>query len=126
MRTALAVLIGLLVLAPAAGAKEDVRAHLESTLPKAAKAGTTITVKWRLYTRDGGAFDAGELFVRLQGRGAVTREYGNGRHGRYSARIKVPRGGIRGIRFGLMGYRTYPGGASEPAPVYFFLDNDPF
>ena len=25
-----------------------------------------------------------------------------------------------------MGYRTYPGGEMEPAPVYFPLDNDPF
>jgi len=126
MRIALAVMAALLVLAPGASAKENVRAHLERTLPEAAKPGTTITVEWRLYTRDGEAFDAGELFVRLQGRGAATRKDGTGANGRYRARIKVPRGGIRGIRFGLMGYRMYPGGESEPAPVYFPLDNDPY
>ncbi|MDA0184478.1 hypothetical protein OJ997_29510 [Solirubrobacter phytolaccae] len=126
MRIVLVILVALLVAAPVASAKEDVRAHLESTLPKAAKAGTTITVKWRLYTADGKPFGAGELFVRLRGQGAVTRADGTGRDGRYSARVKVPRGGIRGIRFGLMGYRTYPDGRSEVAPVYFPLDNDPY
>ena len=126
MRVALVILAVLLVAAPAAGAKEDVRAHIEGSLPKAARAGTTITVKWRLYTADREPFDAGELFVRLQGRGAATRADGTGGHGRYSARVKVPRGGMRGIRFGLMGYRSYPDGRSEPAPVYFPVDNDPF
>lgn len=126
MRIALVILAALLVAAPAASAKEDVRAHLVSTLPEGAKAGTTITVKWRLYTRDGEGFDAAELFVRLRGRGDVTRAYGEGDDGRYRARVKVPRGGLRGIRFGLMGYRSYPGGEMEPAPVYFPLDNDPF
>ena len=121
----------ILLAAPAATAKENVRARLVSRLALDARAGTTITVTWRLYVREHGErrpFDAGELFVRLRGqaRGAATRAYGDGGNGRYRARIKVPRGGLAGIRFGLMGYRTYPGGTMEPAPVYFPLDNDPF
>ena len=33
---------------------------------------------------------------------------------------------VSAYSFGLMGYRMYPGGESEPAPVYFPLDNDPY
>lgn len=129
MRIVAAVIVGLLALAPAASAKENVRVRLENRIDLDARPGSTITVKWRLYVRDTGRpFGAAELFVRLRskGSGAATRAYGKGGNGRYSARIRVPRGGMGGIRFGLMGYRIYPGGETEPAPVYFPLDNDPF
>ncbi|MBE2317571.1 hypothetical protein DVA67_016430 [Solirubrobacter sp. CPCC 204708] len=129
MRVIAATILALLLFAPAATAKEGVRARLESRLDLNARAGSEITVKWRLYIRDSGRpFDAGELFVRLRskGSGAPTRAYGKGDRGRYTARVRVPRGGLGGIRFGLMGYRSFPGGESEPAPVFFPLDNDPF
>ena len=122
-------LLTFFVLVPVATAKEDVHAVLESSLALNARPGSTITVKWRLYSRaDGRPFGASEVFVRLRSRGggAPKRAYGTGRNGRYTARVKVPRGGMGGIRFGLMGYRTYPGGETEAAPVYFSLDNDPF
>jgi hypothetical protein len=120
----------LCVCAPAAHAKEDVKAHLETRLPANAKAGTSVRVVWSLYYLEEGRrrpFGASELFVQLRGTSGrwAGRVYGEGRSGRYAARVRVPRGGIRGIRFGLMGYRMYPDGTTEPAPVYFPLDNDP-
>ena len=115
----------VLAAAPSAHAKEDVRAHLVSTLPTDARAGETIRVVWRLYSVEDGRrrpFGAGDLFVKLRG---APKAYGEGRNGRYTARVKVPRGGITRIRFGLDGIRII-GDRTEPAPVYFPLDNDPF
>jgi len=126
-----AALLSALAAAPPATAKEDVRAQLVSQLALDARAGTTITVTWRLYYKQDGRrrpFGASDLFVRLRSAtGArATKAYGDGRNGRYTARIKVPRGGMAGIRFGLDGIRMFPDGRQEPAPMYFPLDNDPF
>src|SRR4051812_49142280 len=105
MRRALfAAVVALSVAAPAQ-AKENVKAHLESRLPAGAKAGTTIRVTWTLYYLENGQrrpFGASELFVRLRGKasGRFVKAYGEGRNGRYTARVKVPKGGIAGIRFG--------------------------
>ena len=124
-------LLCTLAAAPSATAKENVRARLESRLALDARAGTTITVKWRLYYIEDGRrrwFGASELFVRLRSATGArgTKAYGEGRYGRYTARIKVPRGGMAGIRFGLDGMRLYPDGRAEPGAMYFPLDNDPF
>jgi len=126
-----AALLCALVAAPPAKAKEGVRAQLMSHLALDARAGTTITVTWRLYYMQDGRrrpFGASELFVRLRSAtGArATKAYGTGRYGRYTAHIKVPRGGMAGIRFGLDGMRMYPDGRQEPGAMYFPLDNDPF
>jgi hypothetical protein len=129
MRTVLVALAALLVLAAPAAAKEGVRAHLETHVPREARAGTTLTVTWSLYSVENGVrrpFGAGGLFVRLRGgSGGLSKAYGHGSGGRYTARVKVPRGGIARIRFGLEGVRIVAGHES-PAPHYFPLDNDPF
>ena len=111
--------------------KENVRRRLESGQALDARAGTTITVKWRLYYIEDGRrrwFGSSELFVRLRSAtGArVTKAYGEGRYGRYTARINVPRGGMAGIRFGLDGKRMFPAGHTEHEAMYFALDNEPF
>jgi hypothetical protein len=131
IRLVLLLAVVALVCAPAAHAKEDVRARLESRLNLGAAAGTTITVSWRLYYIEDGRrrpFGARDVFVRLRSASGAraTKAIGDGRTGRYSARINVPRGGMGGIRFGLDGIRMYPDGRTEPAPMYFPLDNDPF
>jgi hypothetical protein len=125
------VLLSALIAAPPATAKEDVRARLENRLALDAPAGTTITVAWRLYYVEDGRrrpFGASELFVRLRSATGArgTKAYGEGRNGRYTTRIKVPRGRMAGIRFGLDGIRMLPDGRTQPAPIYFPLDNDPF
>ena len=127
MKRSALVLIAVCVLAaaPPASAKQDVRAHLERRLPTDARAGQTIRVVWSLYYVEDGRrrpFGASELFVKLRG---ASKVYGEGRNGRYTARVKVPRRGITGIRFGLDGIRIV-NGVESPAPVYFPLDNNPF
>jgi hypothetical protein len=130
MRRVLLVLAAALcVSAPAAHAKGDVQAHLQSRLPAGAKAGTSVRVVWKLYSVENGErrpFGAGGLFVQVRGKRWARKVYGEGRSGRYAARITVPAGGVKAIRFGLDGMRIYPDGREEHAPLYFPLDNDPF
>jgi hypothetical protein len=127
----LAVVALLAAVPAAASAKGDVRAHLVNRLDRDARAGETIRVVWRLYSVENGErrpFGASGLFVRLRSAtgASATRAEGDGRRGRYTAHVKVPRGGIGGIRFGLEGIRMLPDGSEERAPHYFPLDNDPF
>ena len=102
------VLIALTATAVAA-AKEGAQAHLLRPLPKSATPGTLITVRWRVDVpgengkREG--MSAVGMFVRLVAPGgASTMALARENVGPpYSARIRVPRGGIRLIRFGVAG-----------------------
>ncbi|HET8556939.1 MAG TPA: hypothetical protein VFL58_06495 [Gaiellaceae bacterium] len=121
----LTILLLFAVVAVPAAAKEGARARLLTALPLHAKAGTPITVKWTVKVRANGKlvpFLANGMFVRLIGKGAVktafTRQFGPP----YRARIRVPRGGIRGIKLGLMGYAD----AGRQAPEFFPIVNSPF
>jgi hypothetical protein len=107
-RLALVVLVALMAV-PGAAAKEGARAHLLSLLPMHAAPGTMVTVRWRVDvpgpngTREG--ISAIGMFVRLVGRGgastiAMARENAGPP---YSARVRVPQGGIRLVRFGVAG-----------------------
>jgi hypothetical protein len=102
------VLVALAVAADAA-AKEGARAHLLRPVPMHAAPGTLITVHWSVDvpgpngTREG--ISAIGMFVRLVGRGgASTAAQSRENVGPpYSARVRVPRGGILLIRFGIAG-----------------------
>ena len=107
-RFACVVLVGLSA-TTGAWAKEGAQAHLLRPPPKSATPGTLITVRWSVDVpgedgkREG--MSAVGMFVRLVGPGgastmALARENGGPP---YSARIRVPRGGIRLIRFGVAG-----------------------
>lgn len=104
-------LVVTLVLASAApvGAKEGAQAHFLAPLPVHPVPGTLITVRWTVDVpgRNGRRvpFGAIGMFVRLVGRtGVSTTATARQTHGPpYSVRIRVPRGGIRAIRFGLHG-----------------------
>ncbi|HZR95855.1 MAG TPA: hypothetical protein VFA56_09170 [Gaiellaceae bacterium] len=93
---------------PAAG-KLAPRAHLLAPLPTSARAGALVTVRWTVTVRDAGGarqgFSAIGMVVRLIGRnGASTTAVARENAGPpYSARLRVPAGGIRGVRFGLAG-----------------------
>ncbi|MDQ3644706.1 MAG: hypothetical protein M3356_04265 [Actinomycetota bacterium] len=73
-------------------------------------------------------FTALGVFVRLLSAsgGEPVQAVGiEGPLGRYVANVTVPEGGVDAIQIGLEGTRTYPGGRTEDADVYFPLDNDP-
>ena len=124
---ALAAVVFAILAAPAA-AKEGAQAHLLSKLPAHAKAGSWLVVRWRVDVPGPNGkrvpFGAENMFVQLTGtKGARTRAYANQKlhYGPpYSTRIRVPRGGIHAIRFGLMGTASTATG-SRPAPMWFPL-----
>jgi len=103
-----ALVVALAAAVPAA-AKVAPQAHLLRPLPKSVSPGTYITVRWSVTvlepngTRDG--FSAIGMLVRLVGRsGASTTALARENVGPpYSARIRVPGGGIRAVRFGIAG-----------------------
>jgi len=119
-----------LALATSASAKEGYRATLTSTIPANAKPGTTIRVAWKVTNAAGDGFNATDVFVRLRGpaRGVATEGFaGFVAHadGAYSARVKVPRGGIAAVEIGIAGTRTYANGKSERADLLFPITNPP-
>jgi hypothetical protein len=92
-------------------AKEGAVAHLISRVPVHAKGGTTIRLEWRVYVPGPKGrrepFSANGMFVQLHGnQGTSTMATGrqdSRQRGTYSANVRVPRGGIREIQFGLHG-----------------------
>lgn len=123
-RAGLTLSLVALLAAPAA-AKEGVRAKAEGKVKLGARAGTVMTVTWRLVDRAGHPFGASGIYLRgtrCRG-GAPVRVRARARGGgRYSATITVPRGGIRRLTVGLEGWRMYPGGRRERADLVFAFD----
>jgi hypothetical protein len=120
-----AVALTALVAASSAPTKEGARAHLSRAIPLAAAPGTTIRLAWTVDVPDdkGGRrpFYAGGMFVRLLSRTGAGSSFGFAREGvhpvsPYTTDVKVPAGGIGGVRVGLRG----------TTDIYFPLENDPF
>jgi hypothetical protein len=125
VRLALLVGAACLVALAAAGAaptKDGARARLTTAVPLGAPSGRAIRVAWTVSTPDdnGGSrlFGASGMFVRLLSRtGAdATTAFAAESAGRYSARARVPSGGIGGVRLGLRG----------TTDIFFPLENSPF
>jgi hypothetical protein len=138
MHRPLTATIAVLLLAAAAGAivtgaasAKDAGTTATISAPAAcAAAGTTMTVVFSIATADGTPFGASGVFVRLRrggGRPAVERPAAAsaGAPGRYRARFRVPRGGLRRIDVGLRGTTTLADGTVRPAPVLFRTTGDP-
>jgi hypothetical protein len=116
---------GALALATVASTKEDARARLTTTVPLGAAPGTSVRVAWTVTVPDGNGrrrpFNAIGMFVRLLSRtgaeattGFATRTAHEDGH--YDAQVRVPAGGIGGIRAGLRG----------TTDIFFPVENDPF
>jgi hypothetical protein len=117
----LVAVIGALA-APAASAKEGAQAHLLTQLPANPAAGSLISVRWSVDVpgTDGARrpFGAIGMFVRLVGRnGGSTSATAPQYEPPYRVHIRVPAGGIRSIRFGLMGTSCGPSGC-KPSPMF--------
>jgi hypothetical protein len=120
----LATLIALTaMLAVPAAAKEGVRATLDEPVKLDARPGTTITVSWRLVDEKGQPFGASGIYLRVSrcGRAPLTVPATEHSAGRYSARVKVPKGGIRKLLVGLQGWRITPDRTTR-ADKYFQFD----
>jgi hypothetical protein len=114
--TVLAVLALVVAIPTGALGKSGVRAMLSVPLPVDAPPGRQITLTWTLGYRDEQGkwrpgFDACGVFVRLlsASRGTATTAFDSGgacrAHpgGTYTAIVRVPDGGIGGIKIGLRG-----------------------
>ena len=126
MRSAL--LLSVLIAAAAllampAAAKDGVRAELDEPVRLGTPPGETIRVAWRLVDQEGRAFGASGIYLRVSrcGRPPVTVPATERPRGGYSARVKVPRGGIRRLRVGLRGWRI-TGARKERADEFFQFD----
>jgi hypothetical protein len=108
---AVAALIVLLVgvVASPAGAKEGVVARVVTPISRDAEPGSKVTVVWTLTFVEAGQrrpFGGGWVFVRLLGRqGSLSpRAYAaNPAPGRFRATVRVPRGGVSRVEFGIVG-----------------------
>jgi len=113
-----------LVAAGLAPSKEGAKARLSTAVRVGAAPGSTIRVGWTVTAPDeNGAhrpFAALNMFVRLLSRTGAPATTGfspqQGMTGRYVARVKVPRGGIGGMRAGLRG----------TTDIFFPIENSPF
>lgn len=128
---ALLALVGLVAVA-AAGAKEGAVARLTTPLPLDARAGTAIRVAWVVDVPDGKGgrepFSANEMFVRLLSRTGAVATTGfadTAADGGNATTVKVPAGGIGGVRVGLRGMGCDTSGC-RPSDASFPLANDPF
>ena len=120
----LCVLItALALLALPAAAKDGVRAELDEPVRLGTPSGETIKVAWHLVDREGRAFGASGIYLRVSrcGRPAFTVPATELPGGGYSARVKVPKGGIRRLRVGLRGWRII-GSRKERADKVFQFD----
>jgi hypothetical protein len=130
-----AVAVGAVLLAAPAGAsaKGRVTATIHAPTRCDATAGTRITIAFGLTSVAAGAlqpFGASGVYVVLRrtgGRAGVKRHATPAAAaGRYTARVTVPRGGIRRIDVGLEGTRTdVADGGTQDADVLFRVVGDP-
>jgi hypothetical protein len=126
----LAVAAAGLISALPAGGKDGVRATLTTRVPLDAPAGKRLRVAWTLFFRDEEGrrqpFGAGGVFVRLTSDAGerATRAFADGRAGRYTALVRVPKGGIRRVQIGLVSWVSDSHGTRRGATL-FPITNDP-
>lgn len=110
-------------LAMPAAAKEGVRAKLDEPVRLGTAPGEKIKVTWHLVDEEGRPFGASGIYLRVSrcGRRPLTVPATERSLGSYSARVKVPRGGIRKLLVGLRGWRII-GDQRKRADKFFQFD----
>jgi len=127
MRPTLRLLVGVIaagaMLAAPAAAKQGVRAKLDGPVHLGTAPGKTIRVAWRLVDENGRPFGASGIYLRVSrcGHRPLRVPATERARGSYSARVKVPRGGIRKLLVGLTGWRII-GNRTERADAFFQFD----
>jgi hypothetical protein len=119
---ALLIVAGAFLAMPAA-AKHGVRAKLDEPVRLGAAPGKTIRVAWRLVDEEARPFGASGIYLRVSrcGRGPLRIPASDRGRGRYTARVRVPKGGIRKLLVGLKGWRII-GERRERADALFRFD----
>jgi hypothetical protein len=117
-----AVVAGIGLAVPAS-AKEGVRAKLDAPVRLDTAPGKTIRVAWHLADVKGRPFGAGGIYLRVSrcGRKPLAVAATARGHGGFSARVRVPKGGIRRLVVGLQGWRITPN-SKRRADVFFPFD----
>ena len=121
--TALALAAAGALPAVPAHAKGGVRAKLLRPVDIESAPGTRLLVRFKLESEDGHAFGASGIYLRVSrcGRRPLRIAAQPGAvMGRFSARFKVPRGGIRKLMVGLEGWRIAGGKRSRADAVFQF------
>jgi hypothetical protein len=100
-----------------------VRATLDKPVRLGTAPGTRITVAFHLADDKGRPFGASGIYLRVSRCGRrPLRVLATGRsRGRYSARVKVPKGGIRKLLVGLEGWQIV-GDKQKRADRFFQFD----
>jgi len=105
-------------------------ATLTSHVDLSAPSGSTITLHWKLWGHghNGQVIQLrwGNLFARVINPSGTVSSSANAslRRGTYTARVRVPQGGIGKIQIGIHGWSDTPTGR-HPAPVLFVITNNP-
>ncbi len=132
-RVLAAIGVAAFIAAPAASAKEDVKATLITEIPLDARAGAELDIAWKLFYVDENGerqpFGANGVFVRLlSAAGAASQEglapVGAYDRGEYEATVVVPQGGVRDIELGLMGWVSDANGTRR-SDLILPITNDP-
>jgi hypothetical protein len=120
----LALVVGLAVVAAPSSAKEGGQVRILTPIPREAAPGTYVPVGWTLTAVEEDRripYGASGVFVRLFGpeNARTPRAYAMELEpGRFRARARVPRGGVRRVVIGLMGTSCSAGGC-QPSPHRF-------
>jgi hypothetical protein len=119
----LALIAAAALFAVPAAAKDGVRAKLDEPVRLGTAPGKTIRVAWRLVDRKGRRFGASGIYLRVSrcGRRPMTVPADDYGLGAYSARLKVPKGGIRKLVVGLPGWQII-GDKQKRADMFFQFD----
>jgi hypothetical protein len=118
---AMLVAVGTLLAVPAA-AKQGMRAKLDQPVRIDAAPGKTIRVAWHLVDEHARASGASRIYLRVSRCGHRPMRIPATEHaGGYSARVTVPKGGIRKLLVGLVGWRMI-GQRRERADAFFQFD----
>ncbi len=120
VRVLAVTLVAVALLAAPSAAKNGVRAKLDRPVRLDTAPGHSVRVAWHLVDQDGRPFRASGIYLRVSRCGRPPLRVPAVAHGDgYTARVTVPRGGIRKLLVGLPGWRYVAGKPKVRADAIF-------